>query len=69
MMALLTWPLREMVLLKSCLIKSLELFTHCYGRDLNLAAGESMKQCKLMKDALDTTYEKYTPKRSSTLEK
>ncbi len=33
------------------------LYTHCYGHALNLACGDTMKQCKLMRDTLDVTYE------------
>ena len=33
------------------------LYTHCYGHSLNLACGDTIKQSKLMKDVLDTTYE------------
>ena len=33
------------------------VFTHCYGHALNLACADTIKQCKLMRDALDTTYE------------
>ena len=33
------------------------VFTHCYGHALNLACVDTIKQCKLMRDALDTTYE------------
>ena len=41
---------------------------HCYGHALNLAAGDTLKQCKLMKDSLETTREitkliKYSPRR------
>ena len=48
------------------------LFTHCYGHALNLADRDSIKQYKLMKDALDTTYKisnlvKYSPKRNTIL--
>ena len=44
------------------------VYTHCYGHALNLAASDTLKQCKLMKDALDMTYEitkliKYSPRR------
>lgn len=44
------------------------VYTHCYGHALNLVASDTLKQCKLMKDALDTTYEitkliKYSPRR------
>ena len=42
------------------------VYTHCYGHALNLAAGDTLKQSKLMKDALETTREitkliKYSP--------
>ena len=50
------------------------IYTHCYGHALNLAVGDTMKQSKIMRDALDTTYEmsklvKFSPKRDSLLEK
>ena len=49
------------------------LFLHCHGHALNLAAGDAIKQCKVMQDALDTTSEvsklvKYSPKRDTMLE-
>ena len=43
------------------------IYTHCYGHALNLAASDSIKKSKVMKDALDTTHEickLITPKRS-----
>ena len=44
------------------------LYTHCYGHALNLAAQDSIKNIKVIEDALDTTYEiikliKKSPKR------
>lgn len=33
------------------------LYTHCYGHSLNLAAQDSLKESKVMKDALDLTIE------------
>ena len=33
------------------------IYIHCYGHSLNLACCDTLKQCKLMKDALDTSYE------------
>lgn len=33
------------------------LYTHCYGHALNLACSDTVKQCKIMKDALDVAYE------------
>ncbi len=33
------------------------VYTHCYGHALSLACSDSIKQCKLMKDSLDTTHE------------
>lgn len=46
------------------------LYIHCYGHALNLAAGDAIKQSKLMQDALDTTREitklvKSSPKREA----
>ena len=50
------------------------VYTHCYGHALNLAVGDTVKQSKIMRDALDTTYEmsklvKFSPKRDSLFEK
>ena len=33
------------------------IYTHCYGHVLNLACTDTIKQCSLMRDALDTTHE------------
>ena len=33
------------------------IYTHCYGHALNLACTDTIKQCSLMRDALDTTHE------------
>ena len=33
------------------------VFTHCYGNALNLACADTIKWCKLMRDALDTKHE------------
>ena len=33
------------------------VYTHCYGHALNLACGDAIKNCELMKNALDTSYE------------
>lgn len=33
------------------------IFTHCYGNVLNLAACDTIKKSKVMRDALDTTHE------------
>ena len=38
-------------------VESREVFTHCYSHFLNLAASDSIKNSKLMKLALETTYE------------
>ena len=50
------------------------VYTHCYGHALNLAVGDTVKQSKVMRDALDTTYEMsklvmFSPKRDSLFEK
>ena len=49
------------------------IYTHCYGHALNLAAGDAIKHCKIMKDALDIIFEvskliKYCPKRDVQFE-
>ena len=46
------------------------LYTHCYGHALNLACADTVKQCKLIRDALDTTFEltKLSPKRDARLQ-
>ena len=49
--------------------ESRALFTHCYGHSLNLAMCDTLKNCKLAHDALDTTNEiskliKFSPKRN-----
>ena len=33
------------------------VLTHCYGHASNLAVGDSTKQSKVCRDALDTAYE------------
>ena len=43
------------------------LYTHCYGHFLNLAMCDTIKQCKLTRDAVDFTHEisklvKFLPK-------
>ena len=50
------------------------VFIHCYGHALNLAVGDSVKCSKLLKDALEITFEvsklvKYSPKRDVIFEK
>ena len=50
------------------------VFTHCYGHTLNLAAADTLKQCKLMREALETTREitkliKYSPRRDGIFQR
>ena len=45
------------VVTRLCAAEPRAVFTHCYGHALNLACGDTIKQCKLMQDALDTTHE------------
>ena len=50
------------------------IYTHCYGHALNLACGDAVKTCSIMKDALDTSYEviklvKKSPRRDAALQK
>ena len=49
------------------------MYIHCYGHALNLAIADSIKQSKVMKDALDTALIisqllKYSPKRDTHFE-
>ena len=49
------------------------VYTHCYGHTLNLACSDAVKNCKIMKDALDTSYEliklfKKSPRRDAEAE-
>ena len=47
------------------------LFTHCYGHSLDLAAGDSIKNSKIVKNVLDVTYKicKLPPRRDSLFDK
>ena len=54
--------------------ESRAVYIHCYGNALSLAAGDSIKNSKVMKDALDITFEvskliKFSPKRDVMFEK
>ena len=47
------------------------IYTHCYGHSLNLACQDTIRDVKVVKDALDTTFElskllKYSSKRKAT---
>ena len=46
------------------------VYTHCYGHALSLAGSDAIKQCKVMKDSLETTHEttkliKFSPRRDA----
>ena len=48
------------------------LYTHCYCHSINLAVGDTMKNCPVLKDTIDNTYEltklvKKSPKREAKL--
>ena len=50
------------------------LFTHCYGHALNLAVCDAVKKCKVIQDAMDSTFEiskliKFSPKRDAMFTK
>ena len=50
-------------------LESRALYTHCYGHSLNLAMCDTIKKCKLTRDALNAVYEiskliKFSPKRN-----
>ena len=49
------------------------LYTHCYGHALSLACSDSVKRCKLMRNALDIVYEitkliKKSPRRDAAFQ-
>ena len=48
---------RSGVVTRLCAVEPRAVFTHFYGHSLNLACSDAIKQCKLMQDALDTSYE------------
>ena len=50
------------------------LYTHCYGRSLNLTVSDAIKQSKTCQDALETAYEitrfvKFSPKRNAAFDR
>ena len=50
------------------------IYIHCYGHALNLACGDAIKKCEVMRNALDTSYElikliKKSPRRDATFQK
>ena len=54
--------------------ESRAIFTHCYGHALNLGVGDTIKQCHLMKSALEVIAEiskliKKSPKRDALFQK
>lgn len=54
--------------------ESRAIYTHCYGHALNLGVGDTIKQCQLMKSALEVVTEiskliKKSPKRDSAFQR
>lgn len=49
--------LQSGVVKKMCDTELRAVYTHCYGHALNLACSDTIRQCKLVRDALDTTHE------------
>ncbi len=50
------------------------VYTHCYGHALNLAVGDTIKQSKICRDALETAFEiskliKFSPKRNAAFDR
>lgn len=46
------------------------VYTHCYGHALSVTCSDAIKQCKVMKDSLETTHEitkliKFSPRRDA----
>ena len=58
-----------------CGLEPRAVYTHCYQwPSLNLAAGNTLKRCKLIKDALETTRDitkliKYSPRRDGIFQR
>jgi hypothetical protein len=53
--------------------ESQAVLTHCYGRSLNLATGDTTKQSKVCRDALDMAFEiskliRFSPKRNAAFD-
>lgn len=51
-----------------------DFFVHCYGHALNLSACDTLKQCKVLHDALETTHKitkliKYSPRREAIFQR
>ena len=57
MMVSLLFPEAEVGLPRKLVNLNQEPFLHCYGHALNLAACDTSKQSKIMKDALELTHE------------
>ncbi len=62
--------IRNGVATKILQLESRALFTHCYGHSLNLAVCDTIKNSKVARDALDTSFEitkliKFSPKREA----
>ena len=54
--------------------ESRALYMHCYGHALNLAVADTVKQSKVCRDALDTTFAitrliKFSPNRNSAFDR
>ena len=54
--------------------ESRAVYIHCYGHALHISVGDTVKQCKVMRSALDTAYEiskllKKSPKRDDSFQK
>ena len=50
------------------------IYIHCYGHALNLACGDAIKKCEVMRNALDTSYElikliKKSPRRDAVFQR
>ncbi len=50
------------------------IFVHCFGHALNLAAGDTIKQNKILRNSMDTTHEiskllKFSPRREALFQK
>ena len=66
--------IRNGVAVQMCAEEPRATYTHCYGHALNLAASDTVKKNKILRDVLDTVFEitkllKFSPKRDALFTK
>lgn len=66
--------IRNGVAAQMCAEEPRAVYSHCYGHALNLAASDTVKKNKILRDVLDTVFEitkllKFSPKRDALFDK